>query len=221
MESDPTVCAFSTQTFANTKCDERVKPEEGAINAIGREAAESYYDNIIDRYDESDECTDSEIGFDSGDIINATKFDSSDDDNSAYYKCAKEEIKLGMNGNPIDISTLSITNDGSGNTTSTQSVLVFRAKTIIINSNIIASNDLKKSPDDMKMPIIIADNVWITGTPKRIDAIIIAKNELNTCKWNTNDLSNNAKIDMGNLNSEVCTNELRFTAPVVVKPTHP
>ena len=216
MESNPTVCAFSTQTFANTKCGELVKPEGSATNAIGREAAESYYDNIIDRYDESEECTDSEIGFNSGDIINATKIDSSDDDNSAYYKCAKEKIKLGMNGNPIDISTLSITNDGSGNTTSTQSVLVFRAKTIIINSDIIASNDLKKSPDDMKMPIIIADYVWITGTPKRIDAIIIAKKELNTCRWNTNDLSDNAKIDMSSLNSEVCTNELRFTAPVVV-----
>ena len=244
------ICNHATQTFANNECD------SGKLgsNKVGADAAKTFYESILDRY-KTDTVTKTDSAPRIGSYIDITnfyaeakQFDNTDDEDAALYKnVGNGKAFLGYSsGADLDLSSLTISLDKDAGGTDTylgrtaNSVIVYQADTIVINSSIIANADEKKGPNDFRMPIIIANKVWFTGTPKRIDAIIIAKEELNTCKWNNyNSFVNNvlpsfptgtAQHDSaGNtlytlwsnksneMGSNICTNELRFTAPVIVK----
>lgn len=248
--SNTKICNHATQTFANNECD------SGKLgsNKVGADAAKTFYESILDRY-KTDTITKTDSAPKIGQYIDITnfyaeakQFDNTDDENAALYKnVGNGKAFLGYSGGAdLDFSSLTISLDKDAGGTDTylgrtaNSVIVYQADTIVINSSIIANADEKNGPNDFRMPIIIANKVWFTGTPKRIDAIIIAKEELNTCKWNDyNNFVNNivpsfptgkAQHDAaGNtlytlwsnkaneMGSNVCTNELRFTAPVIVK----
>ncbi|MCQ2570751.1 MAG: hypothetical protein MJ154_00670 [Candidatus Saccharibacteria bacterium] len=228
-----TICVHSTQTFANTNCD------DGTIgaNGIGEDAAEVFSDNILDRYSVSKlskTTTTNATTYSSGantyvDLVNnRTPISKFGNEGSILYKYVDSNAFIGYtNGSDFDLSSYNIeTNsnvEGLATTSPVGSTIVYRAKNVVINSSIIANSDQKHGLNDFKMPIIIADSVWLTGNPTQIDAIIIT-NELNTCKWNTyNDFLNNkqATIKAGsngvNLNKNTCTKPVRFTAPVIVK----
>ena len=238
---DSKICNHSTQTFANVNCtDNKIGSDK-----IGADSAENFYKSIIDRYG-NDKMKVTKT--DGASVVNgytditgaaaaAEQFEGSDDENSALYKnLGSGKAFLGYaNGAAIDLASLAIKQNGSAEGINlgltANSVLVYKADTIVINSNIIANADSKSGPSDFRMPIIIANKVWFTGNPTRIDAIIIAKQELNTCKWNSySDFINNVAISWPNvsgtnnadeagkrkMNSTRCSNELRFTAPVIV-----
>ena len=247
--SNTKVCNHATQTFANINCD---SASGGIIGSdkVGADAAKTFYDSIIDRYgNEKMDITKTVGAGRIGSYIDLTdtkavaeQFDDTNDENSALYKnIGSNKGFLGYaSGADINLANLSIKSNGNAAGIdlglTAKSVLVYKADTIVINSSILANTDEKTGPGDFRMPIIIANKVWFTGTPKRIDAIIIAKEELNTCKWNDySSFLNNTPVkypqevrdSYGNfikwsnanneMNSNLCSNELRFTAPVIVK----
>ena len=242
-QKDTKICVHATQTFANVNCDDN----KVGSNNIGADAAANFYDSIIDRYS-SQRMTTTDTseapkilggGSEYIDVVStkakAEKLEAGSDENSAFYKYPGNDKKIFLgyaDGTDIDYSSLSIASGGTAEGIdlgqSVSSVVVYRADTVVINSNIIANSDKKTGPGDFRMPIIIANKVWITGTPKQIDAVIIAKEQLNTCKWNNYEsFLNNIPVTFPQstgsdnsttkMNSNLCTNELRFTAPVVVK----
>ena len=247
--SNTKVCNHATQTFANVNCDSGAGGIIGS-DKVGADAAKTFYDSIIDRYgNDKMAITKTDGATRIGSYINLTEtkavaeqFDDTNDENSALYKnLGTNKGFLGYaNGADINLANLSIKSNGSAEGIdlglTAKSVIVYKADTIVINSSILANTDEKTGPDDFRMPIIIANKVWFTGTPKRIDAIIIAKEELNTCKWsNYSNFVNNVQVKFprelkdtnGNfikwsnttdeMSSDLCSNELRFTAPVIVK----
>lgn len=231
------VCTHSTQTFANVDCD------DGKIGSdkIGADAVDVFTTNILDRYG------DAKMPYtktDGAEVINgytnltetsaaAEQLDG--DEGAAMFKNIKGKAFLGYkDGHAVDYDSLAVKNSGNVEGVDTnltaKSVMVYKADTVVINSSLIANNDEKTGSGDFRMPIIIANKVWFTGNPTRVDAIIIAKEELNTCKWNSyNDFLNNvlpsfptkkdglASNKANEMSSNICNNELRFTAPVVVK----
>ncbi len=262
-----TICEYSTQTFANTMCEgpDGTTVDKVGANGIGSDAAKVFTENILDRYGSSkmpntdttgatiikaktSSGTKDYYNFVSDPKVKAKKLEG--DNEAAMYKSVSGSAIIGADGAPVNLATLNVLYEdspihiGGANISlgiSAKSVMVYKADTIVINSDIIANDDEKNGASDFRMPIIIADNVWFTGNPKRIDAIIIAKKELNTCKWNTyNDFMNNIPVvfpknnpdsvyningqdphkntnsKAGALRSTMCSNELRFTAPVVV-----
>ena len=242
-QKDTKICIHATQTFANVNCDDN----KVGSNNIGADAAANFYDSIIDRYS-SQRMTTTDTseapkilggGSEYIDVVStkakAEKLEAGSDENSAFYKYPGNDKKIFLgyaDGTDIDYSSLSIASGGTAEGIdlgqSVSSVVVYRADTVVINSSIIANSDKKTGPGDFRMPIIIANKVWITGTPKQIDAVIIAKEQLNTCKWNNYEsFLNNIPVTFPQstgsdnsttkMNSNLCTNELRFTAPVVVK----
>lgn len=247
--SNTKVCNHATQTFANVNCDSGTGGIIGS-DKVGADATKTFYDSIIDRYgNDKMAITKTDGATRIGSYINLTEtkavaeqFDDTNDENSALYKnLGTSKGFLGYaNGADINLANLSIKSSGSAEGIdlglTAKSVIVYKADTIVINSSILANTDEKTGPDDFRMPIIIANKVWFTGTPKRIDAIIIAKEELNTCKWNNySGFVNNIQVKFprelkdtnGNfikwsntadeMSSNLCSNELRFTAPVIVK----
>lgn len=228
---DTTICVHATQTFANVDCD------NGSIgaNGIGNDAAEVFTSNILDRYSSTRLAkteTKNAPKYTSGSrsYVDFTSMDSEakqfGNEGSTLYKYIDGDAYLGYtNGNDFNLNSYNIENrgtiEGFKAAQPIGSTIVYRARNVVIGSSIIANEGQKHGLSDFKMPIIIADKVWLTGTPKQIDAIIIT-NELNTCKWaNFNSFQNNKTIVMSgtnaNLNSQTCTNEIRFTAPVIVK----
>ena len=246
-----TICRYSTQTFANTMCDNPTGDAASAktvgSNGIGTDAASIFTENILDRYGK---VSDSDISH-ATKVIAKTNYKTSTtttyydligdtaiaagklegDNEAAMYKSVNGNAIIGASGGTVDLATLNVLSEGVESLgtlgISAKSVMVYKAKTIVINADIKANDDKKNGASDFRMPIIIADRVWITGNPTRIDAIIIAKKELNTCKWNTySDFLNGVPIEFpadasknggpGIMNSNMCNKELKFTAPVVV-----
>jgi len=231
------VCTHSTQTFANVDCD------DGKIGStkVGADAVNVFTTNILDRYG------DAKMPYtktDGAEVINgytnltetsavAEQLDG--DEGAAMFKNIKGKAFLGYkDGHAVDYDSLAVKNngniEGADTNLTAKSVMVYKADTVVINSSLIANNDEKTGSGDFRMPIIIANKVWFTGNPTRVDAIIIAKEELNTCKWNSyNDFLSNvlpsfptkknnlASNKANEMSSNICNNELRFTAPVVVK----
>lgn len=231
------ICTHSTQTFANVDCD------DGKIGStkVGADAVDVFTTNILDRYG------DAKMPYtktDGAEVINgytnltetsavAEQLDG--DEGAAMFKNIKGKAFLGYkDGHVVDYDSLAVKNNGNVEGVNTnltaKSVMVYKADTVVINSSLIANNDEKTGSGDFRMPIIIANKVWFTGNPTRVDAIIIAKEELNTCKWNSyNDFLSNvlpsfptkknnlASNKANEMSSNICNNELRFTAPVVVK----
>lgn len=236
-EKTTKICTHSTQTFANVDCD------DGKIGSdkIGADAVDVFTTNILDRYG------DAKMPYtktDGAEVINgytnltetsavAEQLDG--DEGAAMFKNIKGKAFLGYkDGHAVDYDSLAVKNNGNVEGADTnltaKSVMVYKADTVVINSSLIANNDEKTGSGDFRMPIIIANKVWFTGNPTRVDAIIIAKEELNTCKWNSyNDFLSNvlpsfptkknglASNKANEMSSNICNNELRFTAPVVVK----
>jgi len=219
-----TVCSHSTQTFANSNCD----TGQVGTSGVGSETAESFTTNLLGHYDTGKLKTSKTDGADTYngyvDITNnkvqAGQIEG--DENAAMYKYVSKAFLGYTNGAPVNLATLHVkAADAIDEFTpqlSVGSTIIYKATNIVIGSSIIANNDEKNNAGDFRMPIIIADYVWLTGDPTQIDAIIIANKELNTCKWNTyTDFINNNPIVFENMNSDLCNKTVRFTAPVVVK----
>lgn len=231
------ICIHSTQTFANVDCD------DGKIGSdkIGADAVDVFTTNILDRYGDAKmpytktDGAENINGYTNLTETSAAAEQLDGDEGAAMFKNIKGKAFLGYkDGHAVDYDSLAVKNNGNVEGADTnltaKSVMVYKADTVVINSSLIANNDEKTGSGDFRMPIIIANKVWFTGNPTRVDAVIIAKEELNTCKWNSyNDFLNNilpsfptkkdglASNKANEMSSNICNNELRFTAPVVVK----
>ncbi len=228
--TDATVCNFSTQTFANSDCNNN-NVGSTTDKKIGAEAATSFAEKILDKYGSAkanlheSKCDGSGTGVKCVEISGSKYIDfanvgtqaallNNGGNTQTLYKATDNNAYI---GNDIDLSITPVTKTKNDVDIKASSVIVYRAKNIIIDADIISGDNGHQDLSDMRMPIIIADNVYITGKPTRIDAIIIAKKGLNTCTWN-NLGGSQIKIEE-NLTSDVCNKELHFSAPVVVNGT--
>lgn len=90
---------------------------------------------------------------------------------------------------------------------------VIYADNIKINGDIINKNPADNNITNIQQKIIIANNIYIDPRVKRIDAWLIAKNDLITCT------ENNASFKT-KVSNKTCNNELKINAGVVAKNIH-
>lgn len=213
-------CVFMTQTYVNLVGNEC----KGTSNTIGSEAANSYRDNILDRY--------GKVG---------------QDGKSPHVKVTAKTgsyYNLDINGSQIENYRLEKDNprsivalyaDGDAVlssvpkfTTSTNRTIVYRVNgTLIIRGSAINDerSEKKTNLSDITGIIIIAKKVWIDASVKYINAAIVTTNaddaEINTCKYDGGTTikigTGNGSAELGTLSSAVCKDALTFDGPVFTR----
>lgn len=215
------ICTFTTQTFVNlvgTECNT-------ASNAIGSESANSYRNNMLERY--------SNVGQDSksshvkvtakvGGYYNLDITSDKIEDYRIEKGNDKSIVALYADGNAVLSSVPKFT-------TNTNRTIVYRVKgTLVIKGSAI--NDergvAKTELSEVAGIVIIADKVWIDASVNYINAAIITTDatnaEINTCKYaNGTEIKigtgNDSAAARGTLSSAVCNNALVFDGPVFTK----
>ena len=186
-DSAANTCVFMTQTFANANCQS---------GKIGNVSAEIYQNRIIDVYGKEGEDIGTSAGVKDSKKIEGINYHILSDMTVPAIKSPNGYISKV----PTDV----------GNT-----IIYNISGVLIIDGNI---NDQRgktmTSLSDIKNVIIIANKVWITDKVDYINATIIAKSELNTCKYISSTM---AAVSQSNLNASTCNTSLIFEAPVITK----
>ena len=215
------ICTFTTQTFVNlvgSECNT-------ASTTIGSESANSYRNNMLERY--------SNVGQDSksshvkvtakvGGYYNLDITSDKIEDYRIEKGNDKSIVALYADGNAVLSSVPKFT-------TNTNRTIVYRVKgTLVIKGSAI--NDergvAKTELSEVTGVVIIADKVWIDASVNYINAAIITTDatnaEINTCKYaNGTEIKigtgNDSAAARGTLSSAVCNNALVFDGPVFTK----
>ena len=232
-------CIFETQTFANVNCENKnAKTDEygDPKNAdIGGQSVTDYKQKILDRYRVDDKyknvnCSSGSVQYGGESYCkvqdlgsgNGLKDYTKNNGSSAIVVKAKDDIYIG-GGSPGSIPgaipkyfTDETVGEGEDNQIDYNRTLVYDAsgQSIVIDGD-ISYNSTGSKLDDIVGVVIIAENVYFTDVPRHIDAVIIAENEVNTCKY-----AEGVEMKIGEgatLNSDVCNKELIFEAPVITK----
>ena len=230
-------CIFETQTFANANCENKnAKTDEygDPKNAdIGGQSVTDYKQKILDRYRVDDKyknvnCSSGSVQYGGESYCkvqdlgsgNGLKDYTKNNGSSAIVVKAKDDIYIG-GGSPGSIPgaipkyfTDETVGEGEDNQIDYNRTLVYDAsgQSIVIDGD-ISYNSVGSKLDDIVGVVIIAKNVYFTDVPSHIDAVIIAENEVNTCKY-----AEGVEMKIGEgatLNSDVCNKELIFEAPVI------
>ena len=187
LDSAANTCVFMTQTFANANCQS---------GKIGNVSAEIYQNRIIDVYGKEGKDIGTSVGVKDSKKIEGISYHILSDMTVPAIKSPNGYISKV----PTDV----------GNT-----IIYNISGILIIDGNINDQRGKKMtSLSDIKNVIIIANKVWITDRVDYINATIIAKSELNTCKYISSTM---AAVSQSNLNASTCNTSLIFEAPVITK----
>ena len=99
-----------------------------------------------------------------------------------------------------------------------QATVYYVTGTLVINGDILASSSDAgyNSINAIRQNLIFADKVLIMPNVKKIDALVVADSEVDTCAYTSIDnLKNGVRTRLNSLSSQVCNNELIFEAPVI------
>ena len=214
-------CVFTTQTYVNLVGNEC----KGSSNTVGSEAANSYRDNILDRYGKVGQDGKSphvKVTAKTGSYYNLN-IDGSQIENYRLEKNnPKSIVALYADGDAVLSSVPKFT-------TSTNRTIVYRVNGTLIIRGSAAINDerseRKTNLSDITGVIIIAKKVWIDAGVKYINAAIVTTNaddaEINTCKYDSGTTikmgTGNGSTELGTLSSAVCKDALTFDGPVFTR----
>ena len=213
-------CVFTTQTYVNLVGNEC----KGSSNTIGSEAANSYRDNILDRYGkvgQDGKSSHVKVTAKTGSYYNLD-IDGSQIENYRLEKDnPKSIVALYADGDAVLSSVPKFA-------TSTNRTIVYRVNgTLIIRGSYINDerSERKTNLSDITGVIIIANRVWIDASVKYINAAIVTTNadnaEINTCKYDGGTTikigTGNGSAELGTLSSAVCKDALTFDGPVFTR----
>ena len=223
-EGNTGICAYSTQTLANSDCANN--PSSIGDNNVNDYALEQYIKSVKNRYREN-----------FTDTIDMSSIQESSCSSSTNCIMAKEKRYANLqkvlsnkdafrvyvigdaylgSGSAENNTTLSLITDSGG---SSRDAVVNVTGTLTIDEDIrIGEGD----PDltdisQTRQAVILADKVLITHKVKRIDALIIA-NSVNTCAYTSyNNFLNDIKTKIGEISANQCNETIAFTAPVITR----
>ena len=207
-------CTFMTQTFinfVNQSCTSKQLTETiGSGTAIG---PSSFSSRMKDRYNSLGKTAASSLPTRKYGSVNYT--DLSGIDPKKYYadNDTKANSSIAIKATNAYINKIPSLD---GLETKNRTIIYNISDTLIIDGNINNEQYDKnlKSLSDITGVVIFAKNVWFTKNAQYINAVIIAENQVNTCKY---DASTTAAVSIPSLKSTMCNTLLYLDAPVVAK----
>ncbi len=218
-------CVFGSQTFSNDDCN---SPNIGAIGAQisgATESAKNYTSSIKSRYITNTPTHTVTVGV----LGNCNSISSPGDARCVTDAFGTKYAHISSNNHLLASSGSDgiLYNKIEGNAYSSsalvapeQTTVYYVTGTLIIDGDILSANSDQEynNTKAIKQNIIIAKNVLIMPNVRKIDALIVADNEVDTCAYTTaNNLYEDKRTNMANLSSDVCNEQLIFEAPVLTK----
>ena len=215
-------CVFGSQAFSNSACN---SSSLGAQISSATSMAKNYANNIKSRFtaDTPNRSINADGLSGCSSITspgNARCVTDSDGTKFAHIKAGNGLLATsGSDGilyNRIEGNAYA----SSMPVASEQTTVYYVTKTLVIDSDVLtASSDQEyTNAKAIKQNIIIAKNVLIMPRVRKIDALIVAENELDTCAYTSyGNLNNDNRTSLSRLSSDVCSGQLVFEAPVLAK----
>ena len=219
-------CVFGSQTFSNDDCSN--SRNIGAIGAQisgATESAKNYTSSIKSRYITNTPTHTVTVGA----LGNCNSISSPGDARCVTDASGTKYVHISSNNHLLASSGSDgiLYNKIEGNAYSSsalvapeQTTVYYVTGTLIIDGDILSANSDQEynNTKAIKQNIIIAKNVLIMPNVQKIDALIVADNEVDTCAYTTaNNLYENKRTNMTRLSSDVCNEQLFFEAPVLTK----
>ena len=217
-------CVFGGQTFANYNCSSSSNPL-GAQIASATDSAKNYAATIKSRYTTDTPTRTISVGLLGG----CSSIDSPGSaqcvTNASGTKFAHISTSNGLIATSSTSDTLYNKIEGNAYLSSApvapkQATVYYVTGTLVIDGNILtASYDQEyTNTKSIKQNVIIANKVYIMPNVDKIDALIVADSEVDTCAYtSTANLKSNTKTIIARLSSDVCNKQLIFEAPVITK----
>ena len=220
------VCVFGSQMFANNYDCSSTGVLGGQITSAS-DMAKNFANNMRSHFTANEPNKTINVG-----TLSACNYV----DNAGDAKCVK-------NNNGTKYARITSNNDAIAYTTDSDTVynringnayidgdLVAKEQTnvyevqgtLVIGGNILTTDSgtdpTYSNAGGIKQNIILANNVLIMPNVTKIDAVIVANDLVDTCAYeNTSKWRNGTRVKIDNLNSEICTEQLIFEAPVITK----
>ncbi len=218
------VCVFSTQTFVNNASCANTSNNIGAQN-IGTTSASQFATNFKNRY--TADAPTKTINTNSLSCVDLSSAGSSTQCvtiNGQKYAYLKNAMATTSTGDILYNKVIGNAYLDTVVRTGKQTTIYDVSGTFIINSNVVTTTSETEAypsydhANKVRQNLIFANNVHVLPNVEKIDALVIADNEVDTCAYSSTDnLKNGTRTALSNLNANLCNKQLVFNAPVITR----